>query len=891
MKKNAIYSAIRGVIGTTTIAALLPGIPLVYAQESGDKEMIEEVTVTGSRIRSSVSDAPRPVSVVDRMDIELSGMESVADVLRNTSYNSFGSFREQSGSSFGQVALANLRGLGADRTAVLINGRRVPGNPITGSSAVDLNSIPLSAVERVEILTDSASAVYGADAIGGVINIIYNDDFEGAEFEIGTEQPTRDDAEADHFNFTFGASGDKTRILFSGEWLKKKPVFDVDRDYSKAVVTSNPNGGNPRHGIDTVGISSGGNTGFSTDFSEAFLVTPDCDTSIYQPISNPEGIANSEGCGFPYANISMQTGGVERISTYINAKYEVADNHEIYFENRFSRIESFGRYAPAVGFFEIGAENDLNPRGDTASGGPGLGQDIFLFHRFVGHGNRDDSFVTSEFDNVIGISGNFKNLDINYDFYARQYKYLSQNEGDTYVLTSVIEDLVASGEYNFANPLSQDPAHLAAIQLSSATLFRDIEGEQTAFGLSFDGAFDGFGTGEVGWAAGVETASDTYKDQYDNFREAGNVLGSSGNSSSGSRSHWATFGEVKIPIFDGFSTNIAVRYDDYDNFDSEASPQIAFRYQPIDMLTLRASWGEGFKAPNLGDIGQSLSQSFETVTDLARCQAQGLESADCPDSQVEEYTGGNPDLLAETTESVNFGIILAPIEDLTFSVDWYSVEIEDSVDTLDLQDLLKFEAAGTLPPGVRVNRGATVDGVPGAVTACAGGVKAPNCGIVNVFANLATEKIEGIDLRAQYELHTDIGNWMATTEYSQILTYDYQPTPTAEVIDRPGTQRFPEFRYNVTLRWSWEQWVVNYNYRYIDEHEGATEGSKYPSYDNMDINVTWQNPWGGDLSFGVRNLTDEDPSIDNISGYDSEIVLDLYDVNGRLPYISYKHQF
>ncbi len=890
LKKTPLASAIH----TITVASALAAAGAASQVAVAEEDALEEVVVTGSRIKTSVSDAPRPVSIINRLDIELSGMESVADVLRSSAYNSFGSFRERSGSSFGQIALVDLRGIGADRTAILVNGRRIPGNPLTGTAAVDLNSVPLSAIERVEVLTDSASAIYGADAIGGVINIIFREDFEGAEFEIGGDRPEEEGAESDHFNFTFGAVGDKSSVTFSGEWFKRMPVFDGDRHYSRVNITPNPNGGDPRHSLDTTGVSSGGNTGFEQDFSDAFLVSPTCDTSLYVPLSDPEGIPGAVGCGFGYADVSMQTGGIDRQSTFLNAKYEVADGHEIYFENRYTRVESFGRYAPAVGFFGVGAENDLNPRGHTMLGdvdGNGTlddGRDIFLFHRFVGHGNRDDSHTRQEFDNVVGFEGAFEDIGINYDVYIRHYEYLTQAEGDTYVIRSIIEDLVADGSYDFSNPLSQDGDHLAAVGQSSATLFRDIKTKYTSFGIALDGSVFDLPAGKVGWAAGAERAHESYKDQYDNFREAGNVLGSAGNSSKGGRSRWAAFGEVSIPVLDNLEVNLAVRYDDYSDFGEETSPQIAARWQPLDQVILRASWGEGFKAPNLGDIGQELSQSFETVTDTIFCAANGIAEADCGDTQVEEFTGGNRDLQAETTESWNFGLVINPVEDFTFSVDWFSIEIDDSVDTLDLQDVIDFEAAGTLPPGVTVGRGPT-----GTILRCAGADPlTTGCGIVNVFANLATEDIEGVDIRAQYDWNTNsYGVLMAALEYSQILEYDYQPTATAPVTSRPGETGFPEFRYNVNLRWSYSDWTVNYTYRYIDEHKGVTTGSEYEDYDVMDLGVTWVTPWGGEIAFGARNLTDEDPVYDNVSGWDEEESLPLYDVAGRVPYVSYKHFF
>jgi iron complex outermembrane recepter protein len=601
------------------------------------------------------------------------------------------------------------------------------------------------------------------------------------------------------------------------------------------------------------------------------------------------------GCGFGYADISMQTGGIDRQSTYLSATYEVDANNSVYFESRYSKIASFGRYAPAVGFTGVGADNAFNPKGHAALGdvdGNGMlddGRGIFIFHRFVGHGNRDDSLSTSEFDNVAGLKGNFNVAGgINYDVYLRHYEYLSQEEGDVYVIRSIIEDLISSGDYDFSNPLSQDQDHLAAVAQSSGTLFRDIKTEYDAFGLTVDGSFLELPAGQVGWAAGIERAHESYQDQYDSFREAGNVLGSAGNSSAGSRSRWAAFAEVQIPVLDNLEVNIAGRYDDYSDFGDEFSPQIAARWKAHEKVTVRASWGEGFKAPNLGDIGQELSQSFETVTDTTFCAANGIAAADCGDTQVEEFTGGNRSLAAEETESWNIGLVVSPINDLTFSLDYFSVKIDESVDTLDLQDVIDFEAAGTLPAGVSVGRGPT-----GIITRCAGADPlATGCGIVNVFANLAAEDIKGLDLRAQYDYDTsDWGSFMAALEYSKISDYDYQPTATAPVTKRPGTTAYPEFRYNVNLRWTWDDWTVNYTYRYIDEHEGVTAGSKYPEYDAMDLGVTWAAPWGGEIAFGALNLTDEDPSFDDVSGFDQEISLDLYDVSGRVPYLTYKHMF
>lgn len=891
-KRKPLSIAVAAAVGLTSSAFTTS----VSAQGGEEERMIEEVVVTGSRIRSTVQDTIRPVTITSRIDIEFSGVESVADVLRSSAFNSYGSFRERSGNAFGQIALLDLRGLGEDRSAILVNGRRVPGNPLTGSAAVDINSIPLSAVDRVETLTDSASAIYGADAIGGVVNIIMRDEFDGAELEIGGDRPSRLGADSDHFNFTFGASSDRANIIFSGEWFKRHPVFDADREYSRASVTPSADDGVALLSIETVGVSAGGNTGFKTDFSEAFPLTPDnsvqgCDENVYAKIRNPFGV-QGEGCGYAYANISMMTGGLERQSTFLDGTYEITEGHEAYVEHRFSKTQSFGRYAPAVGFFRISEDNPLNPFGHKQAG-EGNGVPINAFHRFVAHGNRDDEYERIETDTVVGMSGTlpFGNNDINYDIFARAYQYRATSEGDTYILQSELERLVEDAEYDFINPLSQDPTHLSAVQRSSATLFRDINTDYTNFGVALDGfAFD-LPAGPVGWAVGAEQAREAYKDQYDNFREAGNVIGSAGNSSAGKRNRWAVFGEMNFPVMDEMDIHVAARYDDYSDFGDNFSPQIAIRYQPHEQIVLRASVGSGFKAPNLGDIGQELSQSFEDATDFARCADQGTAPADCQSFQYEEYTGGNPDLKAEESESINIGVVISPTDNFTLAVDWFEIQLDDAVSTLNLNTVLAFERFGILPSGVIVNRGPTVDGVRGAITNCVGGVRAPNCGIINVFANLSSLEVQGYDIRASYDLATDTaGNYSFRFEFSSVEQNLWQSTQVAPEINRTGGVSFPEFRYNANLRWTMEDWTVNYKYHYVDTHEGGV--NKYDNWHSMDLSVFWHAPWEGEISFGAKNITDRDPSVNQAAtGWDNNISLPLYDVNGRTPFVAYKHFF
>ncbi|MEE4660626.1 MAG: TonB-dependent receptor, partial [Halieaceae bacterium] len=786
--------------------------------------------------------------------------------------------RDQSGSSFQQVALVDLKGLGSDRTAILINGRRVASNPLTGTAAVDLNTIPLAAVDRIEVLTDSASAVYGADAIGGVVNIIMRKEFSGAEVSTGREEPSRDDAYTNRASATFGQAGNSGSVMFSVDYFKRDPVFDGERDYSKVRVSPNPSGGLPRLDVDTVGVSAGGNTGFDKDFTRAFQIGGQCPTDTYIPITEPFGL-DGDGCGYGFADISMQTGGIERTSTFLDARYNINTDHTLYMENRFTKSDTFGRYAPAVGFIPVAADAPLND----------IGEEFDLFHRFVGHGNRDDNVGITEINTVFGFEGKLGTaMDINYDVFARYYEYNANEEGDTYIITNLMQQAIADGSYNFLNPL--DPANSSAIQRTSATLTRDLETEFQHAGFTLDGVALDLPAGKVGWAFGGEWAFEKYKDQFDNFREAGNVTGSAGNSSAAERERYAFFFEAEIPILDTLSLNAAIRYDDFDDFGDEVSPSLSARWEATDWLSVRASWGEGFKAPNLGDIGAALSQSFESTADVVRCNAQGIPIGDCPSSQVDEFTGGNQNLNAEQSESFNFGVVVSPLENLELSLDWWQVEIDDAISTLQLADVLVLESNGQLPPGVFVNRAPGSGGVPGIVPRCSGAIDLtvpnPGCGIVNVFANLATFDVEGLDLRAQYSLSTDVGEWLAQLTMSHYLKYDEQVLPGGEVFERAGEASYPETQANFNLGWSYRDFNVSYTYLWIDEHEGGNINASFDAYDRHDINAVWTSGFGLELALGVRNLTDEDPMLDSVgTGWSTEtsaISTELYDVNGRM---------
>ncbi|MEZ5473295.1 MAG: TonB-dependent receptor [Marinicella sp.] len=874
MKQKFLTKAIKRSILLGAVTTGLYGSQA--SAQNNDSEEIEDqgkIVVTGSRIRTTDLEGPKPVTVISREDIEQSGFQTTADILRTTTFNSFGSFNERSGSSGGQAATVNMRGLGSSRTAVLVNGRRLPGSALFGTSAANLNTLPVSAIERVDILQGGASSIYGADAIAGVINIILREDYEGAEFEVGAARPRREGADEEHGSFVIGGETRKGNYVFSAEYFRKDIIYDRDRDYSRVQVIQ-PGGPFGSQ----VGISVGGNTGFTLDFSEAWSIG-DCQTTdeggLYAGVFTDPFGSPGTGCGYGFADISGLSGDVNRFNTFLNTNYEISEHLSLYFQNTMARNQSFGVYAPAVGFTTVPASNPLNDRGE----------DFSLFHRFVAHGPRQENFVDFNIDNVIGVNGIFPQSDIEFDVYFRAYNSVIENIGDTYINGPALLAALTDGSYNYINPT--DPANAAAVAATSHTTSRDLRTRYNEVALNFNGFFGDLFAGPVGWAVGAEWSTEDYQDKYDALREAGNVIGSAGNSASGSRERYSVFGEVSVPLLDNLEMQLSARYDDYDDFGDELSPAVNFRWQPVENLVVRASYSEGFKAPDLTNIHSARSPSFNNVQDILQCRAQGIADADCPVFQVQNFSGGNPDLQAENSEGFNIGAVWEPVDNLTIGLDYFETDLTNAISLVGLNTLLNLELQGlALPPGMQIVRGASTGNVPGRIIRIERG-----------FANVAELNVTGIDAKIAYRFDTEnLGLFSMSLQYSKLFDYIFTslPAPLGVPSEQLGTAWTPDDRANFNARWTYGKnslalssyWVSGFN------NLAGTDNPGIGSFVNHNLTYTYHADWDADIIVGVRNILDRDPSIDPNSNWQGNpFEPTLYDVAGRTPFVTYKQSF
>jgi iron complex outermembrane receptor protein len=888
MNNTLIRDAVRAALGVG-VAATLASSPAALAQQE-DPAQLGRIVTTGTRINRLDVEASRPITVISREDIERSGQPTVAEVLRSTTYNSFGESRETSGSSFGGQSLVGLKGIGAERTLILLNGRRLPRSPVTADQAIDLATIPLEAVERIEILTDSASAIYGSDAIGGVVNIILRSDFEGVQLMANMGRPSQEGADTQSTSAVFGTSTGRGSFIVAAEAFKKDMIFSRDRPYSA------PDFGN---GVDlgtTEGISPFGNT-LADFFGNGGVGGPDradpnCD-SVVDSDGNPlfSGIYSdglNESCTYAYAAVAGETQDISRDSVFINAEYEITPDVTAIYTGTYSQVEAFGRYAAAAGLFciDLDAIPNLDPEWQDLQGidtidcdGVNPVFDAALAHRFVGVGTRDDFDTNVLFDNQLTFEGSAGIFD--WDAWVGKTNYSGKNRGYNYVRTSAVEALVLSGEYNPLDPLSPDNDD--AYAQMRHTISRDIETEFTRVGGSLGFDAGELPAGPIGWAVGFEYNDQEFRDIYDPAQEAQDVIGAAGNSSSGERSNYAVFGEALLPLTDTLELSVAARYDDYDDSaGSETTPFLALRYRPNESWLFRASWGEGFRAPNMTNLYSAASFSAEPAVDLVFCEANNIDP--CANGQADSFSGGNDELQPELSESYNLGVAWADSR-MSVSADYWNIDITEALTIPTAQDLINLEFEGReLPPGAVITR----DG-SGAISDCLPG-QTEGCGISRPWLNLARLDYTGIDVRFDYNLPLSGSELNFRVIHSHILEALEQTTPTDDIEDVAGMQDTPEFRSVFVTEWNRGDHAVSLIVNHIDGYLNAND-ENISSMTTADVQWAWDVTANGRLILGVLNIADEDPPLDPFNDTAQPFNSNIYVMDGRVPYLTYRHNF
>jgi len=844
-----------------------------FSAEEESAEEVERIEVTGSRIKRSDLEGASPVTVMTAADMKIEGNFTVADALRNSNLNSFGSFSERSGSSAQSQATINLRGAGDNRTLVLLDGKRLPGSPTLGGQSANLNSIPMAAVERIEILTDGASSTYGSDAIAGVVNIIMKKNYEGLQFNVGAGHRDRDEGTtSSEFSVTGGYSTDKGNITFSFDHQKRKGIADGDRDFTKAKMTDVNGDGVIQAYTETDGWSIFGATVAAPDFSET-QVSPLCDGLIaeygsdtFQRVAADDDWGpGSEYCMYAYANVSYNKASVDRNTLFVDANYEVSEDVEWFGRAMFVKNDSFGRYAPPAAWWDgMSADNPANPYDEEARG---------LF-RWVGIGTRDGNIEDTSQDLLMGLRGDLDWNNASWEVYYHVNKADNLSIGEFYqskggLAHNIANDIDLGSEEGIAN-------------LKATTLQQSRSNfAQYYAGIGFDlGSLPG---GDIAHYFGAEYMEQSYADIYDGQSEAGLVGGSAGNSAAGDRDITAFFWEAALPVTDEVEVNIAARYDDYSDFGDNVAPKVSVRWQANETIVVRASYSEAFRAPGLDELHAATSFSAEDAIDYAQGQTTS--------SQVNTYYKSNSDLGPETSEYLNLGVAWDVTEDIGFKVDYFDLQIDNVIQTKTVQDLLSDEAAGKVTAvGPEVDVSNETFYLQRAAT---GRLLEAGTGYFNGIGF----GIEGLDVSFNSLFQTSFGDISFNMTNSFIL--EYSEERGGVIYDTAGWSLQPEHKAVATLGWSMDDHSVAWNVNYTgstSETEAPNDAGILTPDGNLDSwtihNLTYTYNAGdlGAVTLTVNNATDEDPILTSAGTFDRDYY-DLYNNFGREYRIAYSISF
>ncbi len=869
-KQSVLSAAISGIL----IAAGTISTEIVIAQDTDNE--VEEIIATGTRIvRTDMFDTAGHVVAIDEQQIDALAELNIADVLRSSPLNAFGSSKEMSGNSAGSNATFNLRGLGSHRTLVVVDGMRLPGSPNLGADAVNINMLPMVAVQRIDILADGASAVYGSDAVTGVVNVVMHKNFEGIEMSMRYGDRSEDDGGDASFGLLAGAGNDHGNVTFALEYSKRDPIFDRDRSYTAPWIVDTDGDGEIHLYTDTDGISYFGrtweiydpNTGYYELAAAADCPTTDGFTGVMG--AGAFGLPTQTLCTYAYAEISANRAELEKVNSYVHASYELSGDVELYARGMFSQNEAFGRYAPPAAPWENPpASHPHNPFDLDQMIADGLITDeaeLWGYYRWTNIGPRDSNTSDTQWDVVLGFKGDFSE-NVSFDFYGQVGRYTAKEMG-TYYLSYLGLDYVLN---NGLDPFSE--AGAAAMR---ATPTQDNFTEQNRLYAHVQfGTGDLFGAGEAIGLIGAEFTDIDFAVKLDAQSEAGLIGGSAGSSTAGERDFISVFFEYLMPVTDNSELNLAGRFDEYSDFGSAFSPSIGYKINVTDTLALRARWGQGFKAPALaalyGPSAFSAETAYDPITDSTR--------------QFSTHFNRNPDLGAESSTSYSLGANWEYIEGHSIDVAYYGVEIEDVISFPGAQSLLYADAFGVTfdPNGTRVERQ---------------GVNVRD--IYSYATNGDKLQVSGVDVQAHSMFDSGWGMFAISALVSHQLEYKQNAYFKGGFQDTAGFQWQPQTRAQATMTWSigdhGVDWVINYIDGYseedsVDLQTGAltTSSNDVDSWTTMSLAYRYDGGGLGQIKVGANNVTNEDPVMNKDGKYDNAW---LYDAVGRVIYVEYRKRF
>ncbi|HUR89905.1 MAG TPA: TonB-dependent receptor [Ramlibacter sp.] len=865
----------RTVVSRAAITALWGTAALVASQETlAQQTSLERVEITGSAVRRVDAETALPVTVLKVDELRQQGFTTVEDILHTLSANQSSVGTSQAiGAITGGAAFADLRGLGRSHTLVLLNGRRIANQAIGGSgdsSAPDLNTIPLAAIDRIEVLRDGASSLYGTDAIGGVINFITKKDFQGGEASVQYSSPQHPGGKSYEASVGFGHGDlDKDKWnVFGFLDVQHQDVLTTPQrsSFAKADKTSP--------------------TGFPGTWSQGSqTVTPGAPACAGQFQAPGSGATD---CAYYYWNWVDLVPKTDRITGMLKGTIQLSGDHQLGLEYTAAQTKVSTNVAGvpegALAMFpteyvngvNTGVANPFYPAGanPAAAGAAGPGQ-IRVRYRTVAAGPRADRSDNFQQRFVASLEGTIAGWDYNTGLTWNHVKSTDTLTGG-YVDDAVIREAVASGRLNpFTSNLPPDQLSIIQGAVLPGKLF-DATGETFTWDARIGREFgDWFNAGrKAALAVGAEIRHEKYV-QVANTSYASSVVSSTGfdpfTDNEGKRSVWAVYTELNVPVTKSFEVTGSVRYDHYPDFGSTINPKLSAKWTPSDKWAMRGAVTTGFRAPSLYELNsaQTFTNTANNWDDPVRCPGgspiSGVSASDNCAVQFMALTGGNPKLQPEKSKSATFGFVLQPVPEFDATVDFWWVRLRNTIGSLADETVFNDPAAYA-SHFVRASSDGSLatDGSLCNTAANPG----PQCGYVLLLNdNLGGVNTNGIDLAANYRLRTGMGNWLFRLQETYVAKYEYQNEKNGPWIQNVGTYEgagpVPRNRFTVSANWSMGAWaagVINhYSSGYQDEDIGQPVRAQVGAYSTWDLFGSWSPNKKLTLTAGVKNVLDKAP--------------------------------
>ena len=888
--------------------ALILALPFAaQAQETEqDATTLDRIEVTGSNIPRTQIETASPVQVISREQIDRTGKATIAEFLQTLTSDGAGSIPKSFGNGFaGGGAGISLRGLGAASTLVLLNGRRMAPYGLADDGQkvfTDLSVIPMDAVERVEVLKDGASAIYGSDAIAGVVNIILRRDFQGVTAKGSYGTSSDGDGNARRASFTAGIGDlaeDDYNFFISVDVSKTDEIMVSDRRNRKWIGTGDwrqwgyditgsaflsgfitPGVIDPETGELLAGNALSSPTGSVRGADGQYVSLPGC-AEFSDLAPDPNG-----GCLWEAGQFRSLSPSEEFGNFFARGTIALSDNFELYSELGYSKKKNTFHNTPSgvsgawgypggpvnassgAGAVLLGADHPDNP----------LGVDARLRYAAFDVGPRT-TYNTNEFRRfLIGAKGSLGEWDIDTAFLHSSTKLVNERTG--FLRYSAVRTALTDPDSPVGYWRIGDDAGLNSQELYdfiSPTIHANASSSLNMLDFKASRSLMDLGGGPLGLAVGAEWRRQTAKLTPQTYTDTGDIIGLGYSAYNGEQEVAVAYAEIAAPITSSLELSGAFRVDKYKGGDTATTPKVGIKWTPADWIALRATYAEGFRAPNPAEAGDGGLAAFSTAADPVRCPggtpANGATEADCA-IPVAIITAPNPDLTPEESKSWSAGLVMDPTSSTTLTLDAWRIKRTDEISP--------GSTAVAIAAGNVVRADNDLPGTPNSGTLLAVSVD---------YVNANSTTVEGFDFDINQRF--DMGRfgklgldlqWTRVSSFERVepdgTRFEYAGTHgNCDVTNCIGT---PKDKVNFGATWDVGSFSMSGIVNYIGSFDNvafegdacansfadgtdAPNGCEIPSFYTIDLSGRWKATDSFEVFASVQNVTDKIAPLDPLT--------------------------